>query len=75
MISELQNYCIMNQFSAVSCVYTKDVMRVTRRSAPFARRLIIKIREKLGKEKHQYITAKELADYLGLRIEEVLTFL
>ena len=65
----------MNRYSAASCLHTKEVMQVTGKSAWHARSLLNKIRQKLGKEKHQYVIVKELAEYIGLRPEEVLAAL
>lgn len=52
-------------------IYPKDVMVLTGRSERYGRELIRKIKDYLDKEKHQFVTTHELADYLGLDVEEV----
>lgn len=49
-----------------SCIYPKDVQRITGKSERSGRRLLQKIREALGKEEHQFITIEEFARYTGI---------
>jgi len=48
------------------CVCPKDIEVITGKGERYSRKVVQKIRESLGKEKHQYISYEELADYLGL---------
>jgi len=49
-----------------SCIYPKDVQRITGKSERSGRRLIQKIKEELGKQDHQFITIDEFASYTGI---------
>ncbi len=49
-----------------SCIYPKDVQRITGKSERSGRRLLQKIKEKLGKQDHQFITVEEFASYTGI---------
>ncbi len=53
------------------CVYSQDIVAFTGKGERYARKIIQKIREHLGKEKHQSISYKEVADYLGLEPDMV----
>ncbi len=50
-------------------VYPKDVAIITGRSERYGRLVIQRIKDKLGKEKHQLVTVEEFADYVGLKKE------
>jgi hypothetical protein len=52
-------------------LHTKDIMIITGKSERYARELIRKMKEHYLKQKHQYITIKECATYLGLDPDEV----
>jgi hypothetical protein len=52
-------------------LHTKDVMIITGKSERYSRELIHKMKEHFLKEKHQYITINEFANYLGLDADEV----
>lgn len=53
------------------CIYPKDIVRITGKSERFSRSLIHRIRQKLGKEEHQFITTEEFCHYTGFDIEKV----
>ncbi|SMG35119.1 hypothetical protein SAMN05661096_02300 [Marivirga sericea] len=56
-------------------IYPKDIQRITGKSERTGRRLLEKIRERRGKEKHQLITVSEFADYTGIDAETVHEYL
>lgn len=53
------------------CIYPKDIVRITGKSERFSRDLIQRIKQKLEKEEHQFITIDEFCQYAGLRTEIV----
>ncbi|HCN12438.1 MAG TPA: hypothetical protein DIS75_08915 [Chryseobacterium sp.] len=53
------------------CIYPKDIAKITGRSERFSRDLIQRIKLKLGKEEHQFITIEEFCQYAGLQAEIV----
>jgi len=57
------------------CIYPKDVQRISGKSEKSHRCLLKKIREHLGKEKHQFITTEELANYTGISLELIQQYL
>lgn len=56
-------------------IYSKDIERVTGRSGRAARKMITRIRQHLGKDKHHLISVKEFCVYTGLPEAEVMLFL
>jgi len=56
-------------------IYPKDIQRITGKSERTGRRILEKIREIEGKEKHQVITVSEFANYLGIDAETVQNYL
>jgi hypothetical protein len=50
---------------------TKDLMIITGKSECYFMELIRKMKEHFLKEKHQYITLNEFANYLGLDADGV----
>lgn len=58
-----------------SCIYPKDVQRITGKSERSGRRLLRQIREELGKQNHQFITAAEFASYTGIALDLVVEYL
>lgn len=50
-------------------IYTKDVQRITGKSAQYCRKLLKKIKEQKAKEDHQYVHIKDFAEYSGVPIE------
>lgn len=57
------------------CVYPKDVQRITGKSERWGRTLLLKIRESLNKEEHQFVSIEEFCIYTGLKIDQVQTLL
>lgn len=53
------------------CIYPKDIVRITGKSERFSRDLIQRIKQKLGKEEHQFITIDEFCYYAGFEVEKV----
>ncbi len=53
------------------CIYPKDIVRITGNSERFSRDLIQRIKQKLGKEEHQFITIDEFCHYAGFEVEKV----
>jgi predicted transcriptional regulator of viral defense system len=49
-----------------SCIYPKDVQRITGKSERYSRKLLKKLKVKLKREQHQYVTIDEFAEYAGL---------
>jgi len=58
-----------------SCIYPKDVQRITGKSERSGRRLLTKIRQELGKASHQFITVEEFAKYTGLPVSTIRQYL
>jgi hypothetical protein len=56
-------------------IYTKDVIRITGKSERSSRRLLMRIREKYGRKKHQKVTLAEFCEDMGMRMEDVLPHL
>jgi len=54
------------------CIFPKDVQRITGKSERYARMLLKKIKERLGKQQHQLVTIDEFCDYIGIRKEQVI---
>jgi len=58
------------------CIYPKDIMRITGKSERYSRKLLNRIKKKLNKDIHQFITVNEFATYTGIEkttIEQLLT--
>ncbi len=53
------------------CVYPKDVQRITGKSERYGRMLLLKIRESINKQDHQFISIEEFCTYTGLKMEQV----
>lgn len=50
-------------------IYTKDVQRITGKSAQYCRKLLKKIKQQKDKADHQYVNINDFADYSGISIE------
>ncbi|WP_316815851.1 hypothetical protein [Pedobacter nyackensis] len=48
------------------CIYASDVCKITGRGIRYSQKLLKLLRVILKKKKHQYITKKELANYLDI---------
>ena len=57
------------------CVYPKDVQRITGKSERYARMLLKKIKVKLSKEEHQFVSIEEFSQYTGLKIEVIRSYI
>lgn len=57
------------------CIYPKDVMRITGKGEKYSRNYLEKIRKKLQKEEHQFITVDEFCNHTGLKLEQVEQFI
>ena len=53
------------------CIYPKDVQRITGKSERYGRTLLLKIRENLNKQDHQFISIEEFCLYTGLKVDQV----
>jgi len=58
-----------------SCIYPKDVQRITGKSERSGRRLLQKIKDELGKKEHQFITIDEFASYTGINSKVVREYI
>jgi Fic family protein len=56
-------------------IYPKDVQRITGKSARYGRTLLNKIRESNEKTKRQFISINEFAQFTGLSVDEVTSYL
>lgn len=51
------------------CIYAKDVSIITGRGQRYAQRLLQSIKISLKKDKHQFVTIQEFADYTGIDLK------
>jgi hypothetical protein len=58
-----------------TCIYTKDVQRITGKTERVSRKLIQTIKGKLQKEPHQFITIYEFSNYTGIDIEIISKYI
>jgi hypothetical protein len=58
-----------------TCIYPKDIQRITGRSASYCRKILSQIRFTLGKEPHQFVSVAEFALYTGLDPATIETFI
>ena len=58
-----------------SCIYPKDVQRITGKSERYSRKLLKKIKAGLKKGEHQFISIDEFAQYVGLDPVLVKTYI
>ncbi len=57
------------------CIYPKDVQNITGRKEKTARRLLNKIKEKLGKSKESFVTIQEFCQFTGIPEVEASRFM
>lgn len=57
------------------CINVKDIQRITGRSERYSRNILLLLRTHLNKLKHQEVTGAELAEYLGLKPEDIDKYL
>jgi hypothetical protein len=58
-----------------ACIYPKDIQCITGRSERYGRKLLNAIKNHFGKQKHQFITSEEFAEYSGINLEIVNEYL
>jgi hypothetical protein len=58
-----------------SCIYPKDVQRITGKSEKSSRKLLQRIKKELNKEPHQFITTKEFSKHTGIDLETIKAYL
>tara|TARA_R110002050_G_scaffold125594_6_gene245376 strand:- start:140 stop:331 length:192 start_codon:yes stop_codon:yes gene_type:complete len=58
-----------------TCIYPKDIQRITGRSGSYSRKILGQIRATLGKEPHQFVTVEEFAVYSGLDLATIEPFI
>lgn len=54
-----------------TCIYPKDISILLGKSYKQAVRIFGTIRDAYGKERHQYLTMQEFADYTGIDIATI----
>jgi hypothetical protein len=52
-------------------IYPKDIQRITGKSERYGRLMIKRIKDRLGKEDHQFVSVEEFCAYTGLKYERV----
>lgn len=52
-------------------IFAKDIQSITGRSERSAERMLARVKEKLGKQKHQFVTCREFCEFAGLSVEQV----
>ena len=57
------------------CIYPKDIQRITGRSERYGRNVIKEIKMMLNKAPHQFVTIEEFANYAGLEISTIITYI
>ena len=58
-----------------ACIYPKDIQCITGRSERYGRNLLNAIKTHFGKQKHQFITSEEFAEYSGIKLEIINDYL
>lgn len=58
-----------------SCIYPKDVQRITGKSERYCRKLLRKLKAELKKGEHQFVSIEEFANYVGLDLDLVKTYI
>jgi hypothetical protein len=56
-------------------IYPKDVQRITGKSERAGRALLSKIKRFHAKPQHQFVSINEFAEFTGLSVEEVTSYL
>ena len=65
----------MNVIPNRIAIYAKDIQNITGRSERTSRKMLALLREKLNKQRGEFITAEEFCNYSGFKVEEVIKFL
>ncbi len=58
-----------------TCIYPKDIQRITGRSGRNSRKILKQIRETLGKRPDQFVTLEEFAIYSGVDLPTVQSYI
>lgn len=58
-----------------SCIYPKDVQRITGKSERYSRKLLKKLKAELKKADHQFISIDEFAQFSGLSSDLVRKYI
>ena len=58
-----------------SCIYPKDVQRITGKSERYSRKLLKKLKGELNKADHQFISIDEFAQFAGLSSDLVKKYI
>lgn len=53
-------------------MYPKDVQRIMGKNYTQSRLYLMKVKQQLGKDSHQFVSVKEFSEYTGLPLEEVV---
>jgi len=56
-------------------VYPKDVQRITGKDIRYCRALLDRIRGSKNKRKDQFISVNEFAEFTGLSVDEIASYL
>ncbi len=65
----------MKQVKQRVVIYPKDISRITGKSERYGGVLLQKIRQHLSKDEHQFVTLEEFAQYSGLPLELIKSFI
>lgn len=57
------------------CIFPKDIQLITGRSTRYGCKVINEIKLKLKKEPHQFVTIYEFAEYSGIELDQIMTFI
>ena len=57
------------------CIYPKDIAIITGKTERHGRSLLNRIKKHFNKKPHQVVSVSEFCDYMGLKQEEVQSFL
>lgn len=58
-----------------TCIYSKDIQRITGKSERASRKLISDIKKHQKKEPHHFITAEDFSSYTGIDIQIINQYL
>ncbi|WP_211657569.1 hypothetical protein [Parapedobacter composti] len=56
-------------------VYPADLQRITGQSERTCQRLLNKIRDMFGLDRHQHVTVYQASEYLGIPVVEIIRFM
>jgi hypothetical protein len=57
--------------SVRSAIYPKDIANITGKSVKSATKLFHKIKEALGKDRHQILTVNEFCEFMNLKFNDI----